>query len=50
MLEGLRPHMERRRKIAAKPKEVEDILEEGTQKARKVAQATMERVKQAMKF
>jgi len=50
MLEGLRPHMERRRKIAAKPKEVEDILEEGTQKARQVAQATMERVKQAMKF
>ena len=50
MLEGLRPHMERRREIAAKPKEVEDILEEGTRKAQKVAQATMERVKQAMKF
>ena len=50
MLEGLRPHMERRREIAAKPKEVETILEEGTRKAQKVAKATMDRTKQAMKF
>jgi tryptophanyl-tRNA synthetase len=50
MLEGLRPHMERRREIAAKPKEVEAILEEGTRKAHKVAKATMERAKQTMKF
>jgi tryptophanyl-tRNA synthetase len=50
MLEGLRPHMERRREIAAKPKEVEEILEEGTRKAQKVAKATMARAKQAMKF
>jgi tryptophanyl-tRNA synthetase len=50
MLEGMRPHMERRREIAAKPKEVEGILEEGTRKAQEVAKATLERAKQAMKF
>ena len=50
MLEGLRPHMERRREIAAKPKVVEEILEEGTRKAQEVATATMDRAKQAMKF
>jgi tryptophanyl-tRNA synthetase len=50
MLEGLRPHMERRREIAAKPKAVEEILAEGTRKAQKVATATMDRTKQAMKF
>ncbi len=50
MLEGLRPHMERRREIAAKPREVEEILEEGTRKAQKVAKATLDRAKQAIKF
>ncbi len=50
MLEGMGPHMERRREIAAKPKKVEEILEAGTQKARQVARATMERARQAMKF
>ncbi len=50
MLKGLGPHMERRKEIAAKPKEVEAILEEGTRKARKVAQATLDRAKQALKF
>jgi len=50
MLEGMRPHMERRREIAAKPKEVEGILEEGTRKAQQVAKATMDRARQAMKF
>ncbi len=50
MLEGMRPHMERRREIASKPKEVEEILEEGTRKAQEVARASMERAKQAMKF
>jgi tryptophanyl-tRNA synthetase len=50
MLEGMRPHMERRREIAAKPKEVEAILEEGTRKAQEVAKATIDRAKQAMKF
>ncbi|MEE9499521.1 MAG: tryptophan--tRNA ligase, partial [Nitrospinaceae bacterium] len=50
MLEGLRPHMERRREIAAKPREVEEILEEGTRKAQKVAKSTLDRAKQAIKF
>ena len=50
MLEGMRPHMERRREIAAKPKEVEEILEEGTRKAQAVAKNTMARARQAMKF
>jgi len=50
MLEGMRPQMERRREISAKPREVEEILEEGTQKAHRVAQKTMEMAKAAMKF
>lgn len=50
MLEGLKPHMERRREIVAKPKIVEEILAEGTRKAQEVATATMGRAKQAMKF
>jgi hypothetical protein len=50
MLDGLKPHMERRREIAAKPKMVEEILEEGTHKAQEVAKATLERAKQAMRF
>ena len=50
MLEGMRPQMERRREIGAKPKQVEEILEEGTQKAHRVAQATLEKAKAAMKF
>jgi len=50
MLEGMKPHMERRREIAAKPKEVEEILEEGTRKAQKIARVSMGRAKQAMKL
>lgn len=50
MLEGMRPQMERRHEISAKPKEVEEILEEGTKKAHQVAQRTMEKAKAAMKF
>ena len=50
MLEGMRPHMERRREFASKPKEVEEILDSGTQKARQVAQATMEHARKVMKF
>ncbi|MFQ5715524.1 MAG: tryptophan--tRNA ligase [Nitrospinales bacterium] len=48
MLAGLRPHMEKRREISAKPQQVYDILEEGTEKARKVARATFEKAKAAM--
>lgn len=50
MLAGMKPMMERRAELAAKPKEVEDILNDGTEKARKVAQSTMEKVKEAMKL
>ena len=50
MLEGLNPHMERRRKILSKPKEVHEILEQGSLKAEKVARKTLEKAKMAMKF
>lgn len=50
MLAGMRPLMERRAEMAAKPKEVDEILEDGTNKARKVAEATMANVKEAMKL
>ena len=50
MLEGMKPHMERRREIAAKPKAVEEILEEGTRKTQKIAKASMDRARQAMKL
>ncbi|MCF8720874.1 tryptophan--tRNA ligase [Nitrospina gracilis] len=50
MLEGMRPLMERRAELMAKPKEVDEILDEGTERARKVAQNTMRKVKEAMKL
>ena len=50
MLEGMRPMMERRKEISAKPKEVEEILAEGNKRAREVAKATMAEVKAAMKI
>jgi tryptophanyl-tRNA synthetase len=48
MTAGMRPHMEKRKDIVAKPKEVHEILEAGTQKARKVAQATLQEAKDVM--
>ncbi|MEE9258785.1 MAG: tryptophan--tRNA ligase [Nitrospinaceae bacterium] len=50
MLEGMRPIMERRREISAKPKEVKEILEVGTEKARQVARATLNEAKAVMKI
>ena len=50
MLEGLRPMMEKRQVIASKPKEVKEILRAGTEKARKVASATLREVKECMKI
>ncbi len=50
MLEGLRPIMEKRHEVIAKPKEVAEILEEGTKKAAKVANATLEQAKASMKL
>ena len=50
MLEGMRPIMEKRCEIIKKPKEVEEIIAEGTKKAQVVATSTLEKVKQVMKF
>jgi tryptophanyl-tRNA synthetase len=50
MLAGMRPIMEKRQEIAAKPKEVKEILRAGTEKAGKVAHATLQEVKQCMKI
>lgn len=50
MLEGMRPIMERRGEIVKKPKEVEEIIAEGTKRARAVAASTLDRAKQAMKL
>jgi len=50
MLESMRPKMEKRREIAAKSREVHEILHVGTKKARKVAQATLQEAKTAMKI
>jgi len=44
------PQMERRREISGKPKLVDEILAEGTKKAQRVARATLEKAKAAMKF
>jgi tryptophanyl-tRNA synthetase len=44
----LEPIRERRARFAAQPSLVEDILVEGTRRMRQEAQATMERVRQAM--
>ena len=50
MLEAMRPMMEKRSEIVKKPKEVEEIIADGTQRAHKVAASTLDRVKQAMKL
>ena len=50
LLESMRPKMEKRKEISAKPKEVHEILHAGTKKARKVAQATLQEAKTAMKI
>src|SRR6185295_6781972 len=46
----LDPLRERRREIAAKPGFIREIAIEGSRKARTVAQATMERVRDAVKL
>ena len=48
MLEGLASHMEKRRVLSSKPKQVWEILEEGNKKARAVASETLGKVKSAM--
>jgi tryptophanyl-tRNA synthetase len=46
----LEPIRERRREIAARPDQVREIAVEGSRKARRIAQATMERVRDAVKL
>ena len=41
---------ERRREVMARPEQVREIAIEGSRKARVVAQATMERVRDAVKL
>ena len=48
--DALAPIQERRKPYEQKPQMVWDILEEGTSKARKVAQATMAEVRAAVKL
>lgn len=48
MVAGMRPHMEKRKDVVSKPNEVWEILDAGTQKARKVAQATLQEAKDIM--
>lgn len=48
MVAGMRPHMEKRKEIVARPDKVWEILDAGTQKARKIAQATLKEAKDAM--
>ncbi len=50
MLEKMLPCMEKRKEIAAKPKEVYEILRAGTEKAKMVAQATLLEAKTAMRI
>lgn len=50
MLEVLAPMQERRRDFEARPKDVWEILVEGSKRARATAQATMDEVRAAMKI
>ncbi len=50
LLKSMLPMMEKRKGIAAKPKEVYEILQVGTDKARAVARATLLEAKTAMKI
>ena len=46
----LEPMRERRRAVMAKPDRIREIAVEGSRKARVIAQATMERVRDAVKL
>ena len=50
LLESMRPNMEKRKEVSAKPKEVHEMLHVGTEKARRVAQVTLQEAKTAMKI
>jgi tryptophanyl-tRNA synthetase len=46
----LEPLRERRREVLSTPGQIRDIVHEGSRKARTIAQATMERVRDAVKL
>ena len=46
----LEPMRERRREIIARPERIREVAVEGSRKARTMAQATMERVRDAVKL
>ena len=46
----LEPMRERRREVMARPEHVHEIVVEGSRRARAIAQATMERVRDAVKL
>jgi tryptophanyl-tRNA synthetase len=50
LIESFRPYRERRRELAAEPGLVDRVLAEGAEKARPVARATLDRVREAMHF
>ena len=50
LLAYLAPIQERRKKLSAEPKKIEDIIREGSNRAATVAARTMEAVKKAMKL
>ncbi len=50
IIDTLQPIREKRAYYEAHPEEVDQILQEGTEKARKVAKETMKKVKKAMKL
>jgi tryptophanyl-tRNA synthetase len=47
---ALEPLRERRREVMSRPERVREIAVEGSRKARTIAQATMERVRDAVKL
>jgi len=47
---ALEPLREKRRELEADPKIIEDIIDEGNKKARKIARNTMEEVREVIKI
>ena len=48
LLDFLKPIREKREELLSNPKQLDDIIEEGTERARKEAHATMTEVRKAM--
>jgi tryptophanyl-tRNA synthetase len=50
LLREMRPILDKRRELGARPQEVLAVFEDGSKKAQRAAQATMAEVRQAMKL